>query len=185
MTDEKILELFFQRNEVAIAETNRKYGAYCYQIANAILNNPEDAEECLNDTWMKTWYSIPPAQPIHFRLFLAKIVRNISFNKYKAKYAKKRGEGELALVLEELEECIASQSDVESVFLAEELQETINTFVCNLPEKEGNIFIRRYFYLDSVKDISKRYHLTENHVSVLLNRTRNKLKTVLQKEGYF
>lgn len=185
MTDEKIIQLFFQRNEVAIDETNKKYGPYCFQIANNILNNREDSEECLNDTWIKAWNSIPPARPQHFKLFLAKIVRNLSFNKYKAKYTHKRGKGEVALVLDELEECIAGQSEVETLVIAEELQTTINGFVRGLPEKEGNVFIRRYFYSDSIKDISKRYHISENHVRVMLNRTRNKLRVRLEKEGYF
>lgn len=184
MTDEKIIELFFQRNEMAIEETNKKYGAYCFQIANNILNNREDSEECLNDTWMNTWHSIPPTHPQNFKLFLAKIVRNLSFNKYKAKYSQKRGQGEISLILEELEECIAGQSDIESVFIAEELQNMINRFVCNLSPKEGNVFIRRYFYSDSIKNISKRYDISENHVRVILSRTRNKLKTMLKKEGY-
>lgn len=185
MTDEIIISLFFQRNEVAIEETNKKYGAYCFQIANNILNSREDSEECLNDTWMKAWNSIPPTHPQNLKLFLAKIVRNLSFNKYKAKYTCKRGKGEVALILDELEECIAGQSDVETHFIAEELQATINRFVRGLPEKEGNVFIRRYFYSDTIKDISKRYHISENNVRVMLNRTRNKLKARLKKEGYF
>ncbi|MFR6392944.1 MAG: hypothetical protein ACLUN0_08740 [Roseburia sp.] len=94
---------------------------------------------------MQTWDSIPPTHPVHFNLFLAKIVRNLSFNKYRNKYTQKRGRGEIALVLEELEECLAGHSDVEALYIAEELQETINTFVRALPEREGNVFIRRYF----------------------------------------
>lgn len=184
MTDEEIIQLFFQRNEVAIKETNKKYGQYCFKIANNILNNKEDSEECLNDTWMKAWDSIPPTKPRHFNLFLAKIVRNLSFNKYKSKHTHKRGNGEIALVLDELEECIAGQSDVEKIYIAGELQTTINEFVRDLPEKEGNVFIRRYFYSESIKEISKRYHKSENNVRVMLNRTRKKLKAKLEKEGY-
>lgn len=185
MTDEKIIDLFFSRNEGAIEETDKKYGVYCFQIAQNILNNREDSEECVNDTWMKTWDSIPPTRPQHFRLFLAKIVRNISFNKYKAKYTHKRGKGEIALILDELEECIAGQNDVEAHYIAGELQAIINDFVCALPEKEGNVFVRRYFYSDAIKDISVRYHISENNVRVMLNRTRNKLRDRLEKEGYF
>ena len=105
MTDEKIIQLYFNRNEKAIEETAIKYSSYCYKIANNILRNRQDSEECLNDTWMQTWDSIPPTHPVHFNLFLAKIVRNLSFNKYRNKYTQKRGRGEIALVLEELEEC--------------------------------------------------------------------------------
>ena len=185
MTDEKIIELYFVRNEVAIEETDRKYGAYCFQISNNILNCREDSEECVNDTWLKTWGSIPPTKPQCFRLFLARIVRNLSFNKYKAKYTDKRGNGEIALILDELEECIAVKNDVEDFYMTKELQSTINMFVCSLPERECNVFVRRYFYSDSIKDISKRYALSENNVRVMLNRTRNKLKVRLKKEGYF
>ena len=185
MTDEKIIELYFARNEVAIEETDRKYGMYCFQISNNILNCREDSEECVNDTWLKTWGSIPPTKPQCFRLFLARIVRNLSFNKYKAKYTDKRGNGEIALILDELEECIARKNDVEDFYMTKELQSTINMFVCSLPERECNVFVRRYFYSDSIKDISKRYALSENNVRVMLNRTRNKLKVRLKKEGYF
>ena len=184
MTDEKIIELYCERSETAIEETDRKYGAYCFQISNNILNCREDSEECVNDTWLKTWDSIPPTKPQCFRLFLAKIVRNLSFNKYKAKHTDKRGNGEISLILDELEECIAEKSAVEEFFLAKELKKTINAFVSALPERECNIFVRRYFYSDSIKDISKRYGLSENNIRVMLNRTRNKLKARLEKEGY-
>lgn len=184
MTDEKIIQLYFNRDEKAIEETSIKYGSYCYKIANNILRNRQDSEECLNDTWMQTWDSIPPTHPVHFNLFLAKIVRNLSFNKYRNKYTQKRGRGEIALVLEELEECLAGHSDVEALYIVEELQETINTFVRALPEREGYVFIRRYFYSDSIKDISVRYRMSENNIRVMLNRTRNKLRDRLEKEGY-
>lgn len=184
MTDEKIIQLFFQRNEVAIEETSRKYGTYCFKIANNILKNQEDSEECVNDTWLKTWETIPPTRPQYLNLFLAKIVRNLSFNKYKSKYAGKRGGGDMAVVLDELAECIAGANDTETAYLAEELQKTINRFVTALPETEGNVFIRRYFYADSIREISKRYLISENHVRVMLNRTRNKLRVKLEKEGY-
>ena len=109
----------------------------------------------------------------------------MSFNKYKAKYTDKRGNGEIALILDELEECIAGKNDVEDYCMTKELQSTLDMFVCSLPERECNVFVRRYFYSDSIKDISKRYDLSENNVRVMLNRTRNKLKIKLEKEGYF
>ncbi len=184
MTDEKIIQLYFERNETAIEETDKKYGTYCFQISNNILNCREDSEECVNDTWLKTWESVPPTLPQCLRLFLAKIVRNLSFNKYKAKYAGKRGNGEIALILDELEECIAGSNDVEEFCMAKELQQALDAFVCELPERECNVFVRRYFYSDSIRDISKRYGLSENNLRVILNRTRNKLKVRLEKEGY-
>lgn len=184
MTDEKIIQLYFSRNEAAIAETSRKYGSYCFKIADKILNDREDAEECLNDTWMQAWNTIPPTRPVHFKLFLARLTRNLSFNRYRSKYTQKRGNGEIASVLDELEECLSGQSDVESSYIAKELQAAINKFVRSLPEKEGNVFIRRYFFSDSIKEISSRYHISENNIRVMLNRTRNKLRDRLEKEGY-
>jgi RNA polymerase sigma-70 factor (ECF subfamily) len=184
MTDEKIIDLFFNRSERAIDETNKKYGSYCFKIAHNILNNKEDSEECVNDTWMKTWQSIPPTSPTHFNLYLAKIVRNLSFTKYKSRHTQKRGNGEMAVILEELEECISQPSDVEAIYLAKELNAVINSFVYSLSERDGNIFVRRYFFADSIRDIAKRYHLTETNVRVILNRTRNQLKARLIKEGY-
>lgn len=184
MTDDKIIQLFFQRKETAIEETSKKYGSYCFKIANNILNNREDSEECLSDTWLKSWDSIPPARPVHFNLFLAKIVRNLAISKYRSNHTHKRGKGEIALVLDELEECITGQSDVETLYMAKELQNMINRFVRGLSERDGNVFIRRYFYADSIKDISNRYHISENNVRVMLSRTRSKLRIVLEKEGY-
>ena len=184
MEDKQIIELFWQRNEAAIEETSKKYGAYCFTIADNILNNQEDAEECLNDTWLKAWNAIPPQKPDNLRLFLAKITRNLSLNRVEAQNAKKRGSGEFALVLDELSECIASYSDVENTYLAKELGESVRKFVRKLPEREGNVFVRRYFFMESVVAIAKKYRLTENHVMVMLSRTRKKLKKYLIKEGY-
>lgn len=185
MTDDKIIELYFARAEAAIEETDRKYGAYCLQISENILHCREDSEECVNDTWLKAWETIPPTKPRCFRLFLAKIVRNLSFNKYKEKYTDKRGNGEIALILDELEECIVGKNAVEDFCMAKELQKTLDAFVNVLPEKECNVFVRRYFYSDSIRDISKRYGLSENNIRVMLNRIRNKLRDKLEEEGFF
>ena len=113
MTDEKIIHLFTTRDQNAVAEIDKKYGSYCFQVASNILSNREDSEECVNDTWMKTWNSIPPAKPNHLKLFVAKITRNLAFNVYKVKNAQKRGNGETAVVLEELSECLAGKDDIE------------------------------------------------------------------------
>lgn len=185
MEDKRIIELYWQRDESAIRETDIRYGAYCYAIANNILHSREDSEECVNDTWMQTWNTIPPKRPERLQLFLARITRNLSFNKYKAMAAKKRGSGEIALVLDELEECIAAASDTESTCLAAELGREISAFVRSLPEREGNLFIRRYFFTEPITVIAKHYALTENTVCVSLSRTRKKLRTHLEKEGYF
>ncbi len=182
MQDLQIISLYFERDEQAIVETNRKYGSYCFAIANNILQNQEDSEECVNDTWLRTWNSIPPARPNHLKLFLAKITRNLSFDKYKAKHSQKRGDGELPLVLDELEFCVADSSDVEGELIAKEMEQKVLSFVQNLAEQERNIFLRRYFYVESIGEIAKRYNLKENNVSVILSRTRQKLQQELRKE---
>ncbi len=184
MEDTQIIEQFWHRNEEAIKETSAKYGKYCYAIANRVLRNAEDSEECVNDTWMKAWNGIPPAKPECLKLFLAKITRNLAFNKYEERNAKKRGRGEIQLVLDELEECIAGSSDVESELSMRELEKSINRFVQSLSKKEANLFVRRYFFTESVGMIAGRYGMTENHVMVTLSRTRSKLKKHLEQEDY-
>ena len=184
MEDDEIIELYFERNERAVEETEKKYGHYCFSLAKRILESKEDSEECVNDTWLKVWNSIPPIKPGNFRMYLAKIIRNLSFNKYNANVAKKRGGGELPLVLEELAESIADTADVEKVYEGKELGVCISKYVSTLPQRERNIFVRRYFFVNSVKEIAERYGLTENNIMVILSRTRKDLKKYLQKEGY-
>lgn len=183
MRDESIIQLYFERDETAIGETNRKYGSYCYRVADNILHSREDSEECVNDTWLRAWDAIPPARPSCLKLFLARITRNLSFNRFKARNAQKRGEGETALVLEELEECLPGGRDTEEEFLAEELAGSINRFVRSLPVRDGDIFIRRYFFADSLPGIAKRYGMAESSVRVVLHRTRKKLRVRLEEEG--
>ncbi len=184
MRDEEIVELYWQRDERAITETSNKYEKYCYTISYNILNSAEDCQECLNDTWLNTWNSIPPARPYSLKMFVAKIVRNLAFNRYNANTAQKRNNGQMPLVLNELEECIASGANVEQEVMARELSRTVNSFIRSLPEKEGNIFIRRYFYAESIREIAHKYRMSENSVTVSLSRTRQKLKAYLQEEGY-
>jgi len=185
MEDHQIVELYFQRNTDAIKETDSKYGSYCFAIADNILHNKEDSEECVNDTWFSAWNAMPPGRPTVLRMFLAKITRNLSFNRFESRNAEKRGGGEILLVLDELAECIADESDTENEYIAKELEECIRLFVRKLPERDGNVFVRRYFFAEPVSMIAKRYHMTDNHVMVALSRTRKKLKVHLEKEGYF
>lgn len=184
MEDSQIIELYWQKNEDAIKETDRKYREYCFAIANNILCNHQDSEECVNDTWLNTWNAIPPQKPKALQIFLAKITRNLSFNRFNARSAQKRGSGEITLVLDELAECLSGESDVESEYAAKELGQHIRLFVHALPEKACNVFVRRYFFTDPVREIAKRYRLTENNVMVILSRTRKKLKQYLVKEGF-
>ena len=185
MEDDRIVALYWQKNADAVAETSGKYGAYCFAIADNILRSKEDAEECVNDTWLAAWNAIPPQRPRRLKLFLAKITRNLAFNRYHAGTAQKRGGGEIGLVLEELAECIVAESDVESAYEAKELGRSIDGFIRTLPERHGNVFVRRYFFTEPTAVIAKRYGLSENNVTVILSRTRKKLKEHLMKEGYF
>ena len=183
MNDQQIIELYWQRDTQAIQETSIKYGAYCYSIANNILDNKEDSEECVNDTWLRAWNAIPPQRPAILQMFLAKIARNLSLDRYLSRTAQKRGGGEMPLVLDELAECIPSSSDVASEYERKELAQYIRKFVHSLPERERNIFLRRYFFADSIAVIATQYNLSENNVMVILSRTRKKLKNFLRKEG--
>lgn len=184
MEDGQIVELYRQRNADAIAETANKYGAYCFAIAENILHNAEDAEECVNDTWLHAWNADPPRHPGALRMFLAKITRNLSFDRFHARNAEKRGGGEITLVLDELAECLADGTSVEAQCEERELEQCIRCFVRSLPERDGNVFVRRYFFTEPVSAIAGRYGLTENHVMVILSRARKKLRLVLIKEGY-
>lgn len=184
MEDSQIVELYWQRNGDAISETANQYGAYCFAIAENILHNTEDSEECVNDTWLHAWNAIPPQRPNVLRLFLAKITRNLSFDRFNARNAEKRGGGGIALVLDELGECLDGGADAEAAYEAKELRQCIRRFVRALPERDGNVLVRRYFFAEPVADIAKRYGLTENNVMVILSRTRRKLKACLLKEGY-
>ena len=184
MEDSRIIELYWQRSENAITETDKKYGAYCSTVAFNILLNQEDAEECVNDTWLGAWDAIPPNRPSILRAFLAKITRNLSIKRLEKKLAEKRGGMAEFIVLDELEECIGDQTDVEGIVESHALEELIRRFVRDLPERDGNIFVRRYFYTDPVASIAERYRISENHVMVILSRTRKKLKKELIKEGF-
>ena len=185
MEDSRIIDLYWQRNPDAITETNDKYGDYCFNVADNILKNHEDAEECVNDTWLRAWNTIPPQRPVKFKLFLAKITRNLAFDRYRAKGAEKRGQGEIDLVMDELSECISSRYSVCTEYEGKELAECIRNFAKTLPVRECNILLRRYFYTESVSDIAKKYGMKENNVTVILCRSRKKLKEYLMKEGYF
>lgn len=185
LDDSDIIRLFNKRDENAILETERKYRSYCHAISSNILQDSQIVEECLNDTWLNAWNSIPPQVPNNLRMYLAKITRNLSFNRYKSEMALKRGGGEISAVLDELEECIASSSDVESELIMKELGESINRFVLTLSERDCNMFVRRYFHAESIKEISVNYKLSENNITVSLSRIRQKLKKHLEKEEIF
>lgn len=184
MEDEKIVQLYLNRDDQAIAETSEKYGAYCTTIAKNILGNNEDAEECVNDTYLNAWNSIPPNQPKILSAFLGKITRNLSIDKYRKDHAEKRGKGEAALVLDELQDCVSDSLNVEDEIDKKELIKTIEKFLDTITPDKKKMFICRYWYFDSIPEIAKRFKVSENNVSVTLNRVRSKLKDYLNERGY-
>lgn len=181
--DAEILTLFEVRDEDAIAKIAEKYGGYCRAIAYRILGSEEDAEECVSDAYWKAWNAIPPARPAKLRLFLAKITRNLALHRFEKNTAAKRV-GEMNAVLEELQECISDGETPETALLAAELQKCVNDFLRALPKREGDLFLRRYFFTETIADIAARFGMRENAVAVALCRTRGKLKKHLKKEGY-
>ena len=183
MNDEQIIDLFFARSEKAIYEAKEKYEKYCYGIAYNILHNNEDSEECVNDAYLQAWNVIPPQRPNFLASFLGKITRNLAINKYKYNSAEKRGMGRMDIILEELEECLPAKQNIEREIEDKMIIESLNKFLSTQKSKNRKIFIRRYWYMDSVKDIANLYHLSESNVKMTLLRTRNGLKTYMEKEG--
>ncbi len=182
--DLELVDLFWQRNPKAIAKTQEAYGTFCYHVAYRMLNNHEDAEECVNDTWLRAWNAIPPARPVRLRPFLAKIVRNLSLDRLRAKQADKRGNGTIFVALEELSECVADSCFIEEHLQMQELEQCINRFLGQLPQRDATVFVRRYFFMDTTKAIAKQLGTSSAHVSMILSRTRKKLKQHLEQEDF-
>lgn len=183
MNDSEIIELFNSRDEKAIAEAQKKYGTLCTCVTKNILHDPRDAEECVNEALWKAWDSIPPQQPKYFSAFIVKIAKNIALNKYKAQHREKRGSGEISLVLEETEDLLL-HSSLEEETERKEIIEAINVFLAKQPAQKRIIFVRRYWFCDSVSQIAADNGISEGSVSVTLGRTREALKKYLQKRGF-
>ena len=183
MDDSKIIDLYWDRSEAAISETDAKYGKYCYSIAYNILTNNEDAEESVSDTYMAAWKSMPPKRPSVLATFLGKITRHLSIDRWRSRSRYKRGGGEMVLALEELDECIAGGDTPEQVLQRRQLALLINRFLETLPETDRRIFLCRYWYLDPISDIAGYYGFSDSKVASMLHRTRKKLRTALEKEG--
>ncbi|MBQ8831029.1 MAG: sigma-70 family RNA polymerase sigma factor [Oscillospiraceae bacterium] len=184
MEDKKIVELYWQRNEAAITETSVKYGKYCTAIAMNILGIYEDAEECVNDTYVGAWNSMPPHKPNVLKTFLGRITRNLSFNRYKHDRADKRGGGEVDAVLSELEDCVSGKTSVEEELNRQEIAKAIDDFLDSLSEKKRSIFVLRYWYSESISEISKQFNMKEGAVSMTLNRLRADLRGYLYERGF-
>lgn len=183
MEDKQIVDLFWERSEQAVTAAAEKYGLYCRKIADTILNSREDAEECLNDTYMSAWKSIPPDRPERLGAYLGKITRNLALNRVKYYGAQKRGAGQTDLVLSELEDCIPAENSVEKEMDMQLLTKAIEGFLRMQTAEKRNIFIRRYWYVIPVKEIAKAYGMSESKITTLLFRMRKGLKEYLEKEG--
>lgn len=184
MEDKKIVAMYWARNPDAIAATQDKYGMFCYQLAWRLLSQSEDSQECVNDTYLAAWNAMPPHRPQVLSMFLAKLLRRIAINRLKHNLSQKRGGGAVSVPLEELAECLSGCESPENQIIAQELSQTIRRFVKGLPHREGDVFVRRYFFAETMEQIAADYRMTENHVAVMLHRTRRKLKAHLIQEGY-
>jgi len=189
MEDNAILNLFFARDEAAISATATKYGAYCFAIAGNILPSREDAEECVNDTYLRAWDAIPPKRPGAFRVFLGKITRNLSLDKYKWAMRKKRGGPQTAVLFSELDECVpdalVGAAGAEAQYEAAQLEAAINDSLRKMSRDARMVFVRRYFHAESIDDIAERFDMSAAKVKTTLYRARQRLKADLEKEGVF
>ena len=183
MDDREIIELYLNRKEQAVTESDAKYGRYCGRIAYNILGDIEDTEECVSDTWLRAWNAIPPTIPKILKAFFGKITRNLSLNRLEKEHARKRGSGETGAVLDELAECVADPRaeawSADSVVL----RDTINAFLKDLPAENRRIFIRRYWYMDPVSQIALDERCGESRIKMILLRARKELAKRLTKEG--
>ncbi|MBE6558162.1 MAG: RNA polymerase sigma factor [Ruminococcaceae bacterium] len=177
MRDTEIIELYFARDEQAIVETQRSYGKYCQSIAMQILSNPSDAEECVNDTWLRAWNHIPPKRPSPLKIFLGKITRNLAISRYRAGHSRKREHIEVAL--SELEECVPMPEESSA-----ELSGLLDSFLATLDDTERRMFVGRYWYAYTPEILAEAYGISRNAVNLRIMRTREKLRDYLEKEGY-
>lgn len=184
MEDRQIVELYWERSENAIAETEKKYGRYCHYIAYQILYNDEDAKEIVNDTYLKAWNTIPPKRPEPLKPYVGMLSRQRALDVYKERHAQKRG-GQVPLVLDELSECIPDNDSGMDIGESVALSDALNRFLWALSERTRNIFVRRYFYMSTVAEIAKDFSLKESNVTMHLLRTRKKLEQFLKTEGFY
>ena len=183
MDDHQIVELYWARSEKAISETADKYGRYCHSIAYNILHSKEDSEECVNDTWLSAWNSMPEQRPDKLSAFLGRITRNLSLNRLRSYTAEKRGGGQVPLALDELSECVPANDRIDRIVDDFALADILNRFLASLNPEKRKIFMRRYWYLSPVAEIASDYGISESKVKMSLLRSRNALKTLLEKEG--
>ena len=182
MDDSRIIELFFERSEQAITELSNKYGSLCGGIAAHILGDPLDAEECVSDAYLAVWNTVPPRKPDPLASYVCRIVRNLAIKKYHANTAKKRNSF-YDVALSEIEDCFPSTLSAEGEFDAREATRAIDRFLETLDKQSRVLFVRRYFYSDSIEDLAKLFHVSRHTVSVRLSRIRRNLSRYLTEEG--
>lgn len=184
MEDSKIIDLYWQRSEAAIGETAKKYSRYCHSISFNILHNAEDAEECVNDTYLNAWNAMPPRRPNCLTTFLGRITRNLSLDRFKRYSAEKRGGGQTELALDELDEAVpAAAADVEEAIGERELSQLLDKFLAGLPREKRIMFVRRYWYLMPIRIIAEQMGMNEKRVNSALFRLRKRLRAYLEREG--
>lgn len=181
--DSEIVELYWARSEDALSATAERYGSYCHTVAYNILGDHRDAEECVNDAFLRAWNAIPPHRPKRLAAFLGKLTRNLAINRYQAHRAEKRGGGQMELVLSELEDCVPAENTVDRAVEERTLTEALNRFLRAQPEGKRNLFLLRYWYLYPVGEIAARYGMKEGTAASQLFRMRKELKAYLEKEG--
>ena len=184
MEDHKIIEMYLQRDENAVIQTEQKYTKYCRTIAVHIQHNPEDADETLNDTWLAAWTSIPPHIPQCLKTFLGRLTRNISLNRVRSENTLKRGSAEMRVVFDEINEWLISSQDIEEEVSEQELANEIDLFLDSISDTERNVFVRRYWYMQSIVEIAEAHNFSESKVKSMLFRIRKKLFMRLKKENY-
>ena len=183
MEDSKIIDLYWARSQQAVAESENKYGAYCRTVARNILDRAEDAEECVNDTWLRAWNVMPPQRPAVLQAFFGKLTRNLSLDRWRRERAQKRGGSQVELAIEELEDCLAARDRVEEALDTQHTAGLISDFVRGLSKQDRVLFVRRYWYLDDIQTLARRMGMGQSQVKSRLHRIRKRLKTELEKEG--
>ena len=182
MEDDQIVDLYWERSEEAISQTARRFGPYCLQIAKNILWDPQDSEECVNDTYLRAWDAIPPQRPNRLRAYLGRITRNLAISRLEERQAQKRGGGEFEHSLDELMPCIPDADGLEQALAINRLTQGINRFLETQTKQARSMFVCRYFYCDSIAAIARQFHFSESKVKSSLFRTRNSLRQFLEKE---
>ena len=183
MDDRRIVELFLERSEEAILETDIKYGRYCHRIAFNVLGNDEDSEECVNDAYMRAWGSIPPNEPDSMASYIGRITRNLALDKLRQKQSDKRGNGDVPVVLDELAECVSGHDELERRQDSAEIAAAIDSFLDELNSVERGVFMRRYWMMEPIADVANRYDISVSKTTTMLFRLRNRLKKHFMKEG--